>query len=825
MKRKVIIISVLSILALAGCKTDKNPSSEVVSSSSPVLSSTSASSNSSESSVSESTSSSESSESSSSEPSSLESSSSISESSSSSSSSDDGVIHLTNLRFIKKTIDLQVSEETQLTWKYYPSDASIKDVSFKVSDETICTVSDEGVVKGLKIGTTTVTITSLDGNFQDTATINVNGASAESIQLVVPEDTLKNEDTYYIQVGTSIQLSTILTPSSAYNRVSYAAYDRSNQSVEDYISIDENGLMTALKPMMNITVSAVTDNNKISSVKFSSLTESKYSAEYIRQKIASSISLESEKVVKATLEERNKKANDYTYIDEFNIYENGISKTRTTRDNLDNTSEVKNGYIGVKNDKFYTLIRDENNSYDVLATECLPIGNEEKQITSEEAKLRSSVVSTTTLFGASSILLDKVVDSLTYFNTTQKWIDFNFEATDNQIKMSGSFEKISTYYLVKNLYYELDLTINIDDLGMITSYQFVSNAYDPTGYSFTSHQLLDNAKPAEIYTLKLNQESGTRTVCDNFNVSPEQCYFTSFDVNTYAYTEDEVSSTFEIGDIIHFKVTTPNPSTATTLIDDVKFTSSSDTSVVDYSSQGGIKALGSGTCTLTFTSSTGVTCQKDIIVNYKKAESMQFENLDVNGLKVGESIEGFSAKILPEGSKQDYTIEIIAGNDCGELTFNNETKLYSLTALKDGKITLKATSVDDPNMSVTKDIYVYQEISENQVLPLLLENDFVCYIEAKNRNYYLQFMDDGTGYVYTIDGTTVSWLGYFDYSVSGFEVTISNTTSLVKDVFHSVDGKFIVSNNGIEIKGTIYYGTGSNEKCEAVFAKTTRYVE
>lgn len=818
MKKKVIIISVLSIFALAGCKSPNNPSSEVSDSSSSVLS-TSTTSDDVSLTTSESTSSLISSSTSTSESSSIESSS---EATSLTSTSDDGITHLTNLRFIKKTIDLHVDEEAQLTWKYYPSDASIKDVSFEVSDETICIVNSEGLVKGLKLGTTTVTITSKDGNFKDTATINVNGEDAESIKIVVPEDTLKSGDTYFIQVGTSIQLSTILNPSDAVNRFTYAAFDRSNQSVEDYVSIDENGLMTALKPMMNITVSAVTDNNKISSVKFSALTKSKYSSEYIRQKISSSLALESENVVNATLEERSKKVSDYTYIDEFKIYENGITKTRTTRDNLDDTFSVKNGYIGIKNDKFYTLIRDDNN-YDVMATECLPIGSEKNQITREEAELRSSVISTTTLFGSSNILLDKVIDSITYFSTTQEWIEFNFEATDNRIRMSGSFEKLSNYYLVKSLFYKLDLTINLDDLGMITSYQFISNAYDSTGYNFDNHQLSSSAKPAEIYSLKLNQESGARTTCNDFAISPEQCYFTSFDVNTYAYTEDEISSTFEIGDIVHFKVINPNPSTATTLIDDVYFTSSSDPNVVDYSSQGGLKALGSGTCVLTFTSSNGVICQKEVTVKYKAAEKIQFVNLDVNGIKVGESIEEFNARVLPEGSKQDYKIEIISGQDCGRLDYNSETKLYSLTALKEGKITVKTSSIDDPNISITKDIYVYQEISEDQVPTLLTTNDFVCYVEAKDRYYYLQFMNDGTGYVYTLDGEIVSWLGYFNYSISGYEITISDTTSIVGDVFYSVDGKFIVSQNGIEITGTIYYGSGSNEKTDAVFAKTTRH--
>ena len=59
--------------------------------------------------------------------------------------------------------ELKVGEETTLTAEVLPSDADNKEVSWKVSDETILSV-ENGKVKALKVGAATVTCEALDGS-------------------------------------------------------------------------------------------------------------------------------------------------------------------------------------------------------------------------------------------------------------------------------------------------------------------------------------------------------------------------------------------------------------------------------------------------------------------------------------------------------------------------------------------------------------------------------------------------------------------------------------------------------------------------------------
>ncbi|WP_281064345.1 Ig-like domain-containing protein [Clostridium muellerianum] len=81
-------------------------------------------------------------------------------------------------------IDLNKTESTltegetvQLTAKVQPDNATNKNVIWKSSDETIATVDASGKVTSLKKGTTTITVTSADG--QKTATCNVTVAKVE----------------------------------------------------------------------------------------------------------------------------------------------------------------------------------------------------------------------------------------------------------------------------------------------------------------------------------------------------------------------------------------------------------------------------------------------------------------------------------------------------------------------------------------------------------------------------------------------------------------------------------------------------------------------
>ncbi|WP_437789626.1 Ig-like domain-containing protein [Lacticaseibacillus paracasei] len=54
-----------------------------------------------------------------------------------------------------------------------PADAANKQVTFKTSDSSIATVSSDGTVTGVKVGSATVTVTTYDGGKTATATITV----------------------------------------------------------------------------------------------------------------------------------------------------------------------------------------------------------------------------------------------------------------------------------------------------------------------------------------------------------------------------------------------------------------------------------------------------------------------------------------------------------------------------------------------------------------------------------------------------------------------------------------------------------------------------
>lgn len=62
---------------------------------------------------------------------------------------------------------------TQLTWEISPLNATNQGVSFESADETICTIDSSGQITGLLVGSTTVTVTTDDGGFQDSITVNV----------------------------------------------------------------------------------------------------------------------------------------------------------------------------------------------------------------------------------------------------------------------------------------------------------------------------------------------------------------------------------------------------------------------------------------------------------------------------------------------------------------------------------------------------------------------------------------------------------------------------------------------------------------------------
>ena len=71
---------------------------------------------------------------------------------------------------------------------FTPADATNKMVTWKSEDETIATVSAAGVVTGIKLGTTKISATSMEGNYSDTLVLTVAPISVKGVKILSGTD-------------------------------------------------------------------------------------------------------------------------------------------------------------------------------------------------------------------------------------------------------------------------------------------------------------------------------------------------------------------------------------------------------------------------------------------------------------------------------------------------------------------------------------------------------------------------------------------------------------------------------------------------------------
>ena len=81
----------------------------------------------------------------------------------------------------KTALTLKIDAEETLTYSIFPSNASNTNVTWASSDETVATVNN-GLVKALKPGTATITVTTLENNETATCELNVTASDPISVK-------------------------------------------------------------------------------------------------------------------------------------------------------------------------------------------------------------------------------------------------------------------------------------------------------------------------------------------------------------------------------------------------------------------------------------------------------------------------------------------------------------------------------------------------------------------------------------------------------------------------------------------------------------------
>ena len=130
-------------------------------------------------------------------------------------------------------------EDTQtLECEFAPENTTDKTIVWTTSDESVISVSADGEITANKLGTATITATHKE--LTDSIAIEVKPIDAESIEIILPDDTETNDDgTPKVNKGSEVQLKAeILPENTTYKEVEWSVSD------ETIATIDKDGVLT-----------------------------------------------------------------------------------------------------------------------------------------------------------------------------------------------------------------------------------------------------------------------------------------------------------------------------------------------------------------------------------------------------------------------------------------------------------------------------------------------------------------------------------------------------------------------------------------------------
>jgi len=154
----------------------------------------------------------------------------------------------------KTSTTIEIGNSETLTATVSPSNAGNQAVTWSSSDNSVATVTDEGLVTAISAGTATITVTTEDGNKKATCTINVPTPPEP-----IPVTAIALSDAS-VAVGSTTTLTVTYTPADANTGKAISTWTSSNTAVATVA----NGVVTGVSAG-TATITATTEGGKTAS--------------------------------------------------------------------------------------------------------------------------------------------------------------------------------------------------------------------------------------------------------------------------------------------------------------------------------------------------------------------------------------------------------------------------------------------------------------------------------------------------------------------------------------------------------------------------------
>ncbi|MGN0468441.1 MAG: Ig-like domain-containing protein [Acutalibacteraceae bacterium] len=197
------------------------------------------------------------------------------------------LIRATGMKISPSSASVYKDATKTLTAVFTPSGAYGKEVKWKSLDKSIATINSKGVVKGVKVGKTTIVCTTVDGKLTAKCTVTVKAA-------VKTTKVSLNSSSKSVKVGSSFTLKATVSPSNAtYKTVTWKS---SNTKIA---KVSSKGVVTGVKAGTATITCTTTDTGKKATCK---VTVQNVTPQSVKLNVSSaSIRIGSSKALKATV--------------------------------------------------------------------------------------------------------------------------------------------------------------------------------------------------------------------------------------------------------------------------------------------------------------------------------------------------------------------------------------------------------------------------------------------------------------------------------------------------------------------------------------------